>query len=219
MDSPSPVRTFGFPPQLTQAEIKTLGVRESFTWGPQALWLLCGLIWIFYVMVRDIPELARNTALIGAGATLLAMLGVAYQMRRRKRQTVLYPLGGWVGLYRGNVFQYSFVPAEMLRVRLDFFGWIMVVLKLLLPMLMLMVIVGVVMYDGMKHSGAQDTQGMVLFGYLMLFALFGFVAFYRSHIALAFFWVPNGKGKTDKPLHLHTRELQKMVDGDARAIR
>lgn len=87
--------------------------------------------------VRDIPGLARNTALFGAGAALAA-LGVGYELRRRNRQTFLYPLGGRIGLYRGNMYKYSFSPAEMLRVRLDFFGWIVVVCKLLLPMLLLM---------------------------------------------------------------------------------
>jgi hypothetical protein len=214
MESPSAVRAFDFPLQINQAEIEYLGVRESFTWGPQALWLLCGLVWIFYFLVRDIPELARNTALFGAGATLLAGLGVAYEMRRRSRQTVLYPLGGRLGLYRGNMFMYSFVPAQMLRVRLDWFGWIVVVCKLLLPMLLIMVIIGVVMFDGLKQSGPHPWQDMALFIYAMFFALFGFAAFYRSHVRLAFFWIPNGKGKTDKGLYLHPGELHKIEDRD-----
>jgi len=58
MDSQSVIRTFDFPPQLDEAEIENRCARESFTWGPQALWLLCGLIWLFYLLVRDIPELA-----------------------------------------------------------------------------------------------------------------------------------------------------------------
>jgi hypothetical protein len=48
----------------------------------------------------------------------------------------------------------------------------------------------------------------------MLFALFGFVAFYRSHVRLAFFWIPNGKGKTDKGLYLHPGDLHKIEDRD-----
>jgi hypothetical protein len=35
---------------------------------------------------------------------------------------------------------------------------------------------------------------------------------------LAFFWIPNGKGKTNIPLYLHPRELRKIEEGDARAI-
>lgn len=94
MESSSASHAFDFPLQINQAEIESLGVRESFTWAPQALWLLCGFIWIFYALVRDIPQLARNTVLFNAGATLLAALGIGYEMRRRNRQTVLYPLSG-----------------------------------------------------------------------------------------------------------------------------
>jgi hypothetical protein len=218
MDSRPAVRTFDFPPQLDQAEIENRCARESFTWGPQALWLLCGLIWLFYLLVRDLPALARNTVLFGAGATLLAVLAVWYEMRRRKRQTVLCPLRGRIGCYRGNFFQYSFSREEMVRVRPDFFARLVIILKLLLPMLLLMVIVGVVMFDGLK-AGPARWQDLAVLVYAMLFALFGFVALFRSHIRLAFFWIPNGKGKTDTPLYLHPRELRKLEDGDARAIR
>ena len=219
MDSPSAIRASGFPPQLDLAEIEARCARESFTWGPQAFWLLCGLVWLFYFLMGDIPELAKNTLLFAAGSSLLAALAVAYEMRRRNRRTVLYPLGSRIAVYRGNAFQYSFSGDEMVRVRLDFFGWIMVLFKLLLPMLMLMAIAGVVMYDGLKHSGPQPWQGIALFLYLMMFALFGFVALYRSHISLAFFWVPNGRGKTNKGLYLHPRELRKVDEGDGRPLR
>ncbi|MGH9568518.1 MAG: hypothetical protein ACRD4F_02690 [Candidatus Angelobacter sp.] len=218
MKSSLAVHAIDFPLQINQAEVEHLCVRESFTWGPQATWLLCGLVWIFYFLVRGIPELARDTLLFVAGATLLAALGAGYEMRRRNRQTVLYPLGGRIGLYRGNMYQYSFATAQMLRVRLDFLGWIVVVCKLLLPMLLLMVVLGVVMLDGLKQSGPHPWQDMALFIYAMLFALFGFVAFYRSHIRLAFFWIPNGKSKTDRLLYLHPRELHKIEDRDGRAI-
>jgi hypothetical protein len=219
MDSPSATRASGFPPQIDLAEIEARCARESFTWGPQAFWLFCGLIWLFYFFMGDIPELARNTLLFAAGSTLLAALAVWYEMRRRNRRTILYPLGGRIGVYRGNAFQYSFSRGEMVRERPDFFGWIMVLFKLLLPMLMLMAIVGVVMYDALKHSGPQPWQGIALFVYLMLFALFGFVALYRSHISLAFFWIPNSKGKTDKRLYLHPWELRKIEEGDSRPLR
>jgi hypothetical protein len=172
--------------------METRCARESFTWGPQALWLLCGLIWLFYLLVRDVPELARNTAAFGVGATLLA---VRYEIRRRIRQIVLYPFGGRIGFYCGESFQYSFDGEEMVRVRPDFFGWIMIVCKLLLPMLLPMVIVGVVMFDRLKQPGQHRWQDMSVFIYAMLFALFGFVAFFRSHISLAFFWIPTAKAK------------------------
>ncbi len=218
MDSQPAVRTFDFPPHLDQAEIENRCAQESFTWGPQALWLLCGLIWVFYLLVRDLPELAWNTMLFGLGATVLAALAAWYEIRRRKRRTVLCPLRGRIGCYRGNQFQYSFLPEEMVRVRPDFFGRLLIVFKLLIPMFLLTVIVAVVMFDGLKQASQPRFQDLALFVYAMLFALFGFVAIWRSHFKLVFFWIPSGKGKTDTPLHLHPRELRKIEEGDARAI-
>jgi ABC-type Na+ efflux pump permease subunit len=219
MDSQPAVRRFDFPPQLDQAEIENRCARESFTWGPQALWLLCGLIWLFYLLVLDIPELARNTVLFGVGATLLAALGVWFEMRRRKRQAVLYPLRDRIGCYRGNGFQYSFLREEMVLVRRDFFDRLIIIFKLLVPMLLLMVIVAVVMFDGLKQAHQPRFQDVAVFVYAILFAFFGFVAFWRSYFKLAFFWIPNGKGKTNRSLYLHPRELRKIEEGDAQAIR
>ena len=219
MDSQPAISTLDFPPQLDQVEIENRCARESFTWGPQALWLLCGLIWLFYLLVRDIPELARNTMLCGMGAGVLAALAVWYEIRRRKRQVVLCPLRGRIGCYRGNRFQYSFSPEEMVRVRPDFFSRLLIVFKLLIPMFLLMVIVAVVMYDGLKRSHQLLFQDLAPFVYALLFALFGLVALFRSHLRLAFFWIPNGKGKTNMTLYLHPRELRKIEEGDAGAIR
>jgi hypothetical protein len=218
MDSQPAIRTFEFSPQLDQAEIENRCARESFTWGPEAVWLLCGLIWLFYLLVRDIPELAWNAMLFGMGATLLAALAAWYEIRRRKRQVVLSPLRGRIGCYRGNRFQYSFSPEEMVRVQQDFFGRLIIIFKLLIPMFLLMVIVAVVMFDGLKQASHPRLQDLAVFIYAMLFALFGFVAVWRSHFKLAFFWIPNGKGKTNIPLYLHPRELRKIEEGDARAI-
>ena len=219
MDSQPAVRTFDFPPQLDRAEIENLCARESFTWGPQALWLLCGLIWLFYLLVRDVHELARNTVLFGLGSTVLAALAVWYEIRRRKRRVVLCPLRGRIGCYRGNRFQYSFFPKEMVRVKPDFFGRLMIVLKFLIPMFLVMVIVAVVMFDGLKQAHQPRLRDVAVFVYAILFALFGFVALFRSHLRLAFFWIPNGKGKTNTPLYLRPTELRKIEEGDARAIR
>ena len=156
--------------------------------------------------------------LFGLGATMLATLAVWYEMRRRKRQAVLC-LRGRVGFYRGNRFQYSFLTEEMVRVRRDFFERLMIVFKLLIPMFLLMVIVAVVMFDGLKQARQLQWQDFALSVYAMLFALFGFVALWRSHFKLAFFWIPNGKGKTSTPFYLHPRELRKIEEGDAQAIR
>ena len=219
MDSQPAISTLDFSPRLDQAEIENRCARESFTWGPQAFWLLWGLIWLFYLLVRDIPELAWNTLLFGVGATVPAVLGVWYEIRRRKRQVVLCPLRGRIGRYSGNRFQYSFLPEEMVRLRPDFLSRLLIVFKLLIPMFLLMVIVAVVMFDGLKQASQFRLQDMALFVYAMLFALFGFVALWRSHLKLAFFWIPNGKGKTNTPIYLHPRELRKIEEGDARAIR
>jgi len=140
-------------------------------------------------------------------------------MRRRKRQVVLCTMRGRIGCYRGNRFQYSFLPEEMVRVRTDFFGRLLIVFKLLIPMFLLMVIVAVVMFDGLKQAKQPRLQDVALCVYAMLFALFGFVALWRSHLKLVFFWIPNGKGKTNTSLYLHPRELRKIGEGDARAIR
>jgi len=249
MDFQPAVRTFDFPPRLDQAEIENRCARESFTWGPQALWLLCGLVWLFYFLVRDLPGLARNILPFAAGATLLAALAVRYELRRRRRQTVLYALGGGrlgggpvggglggglggrIGCYQGNVvqnqyifqYQYSFGREEMIRVQADFFGQLMIVLKLLVPMALLVVIVAVLLIDGLKAALTQSGPApawpdMAVFVYALLFAVFGLVASYRSHFRLVFFWIPNGKGKTNKALYLHPGELRKIEGGDAPAI-
>jgi hypothetical protein len=151
--------------------------------------------------------------------TVLAALAVWFEIPRRKRRAVLYPLRGRIGCYRGNRFQYSFLPEEMVQVRPDFFSRLLIIFKLLIPMFLLIVIVAVLMFDGLKQASQPRLQDLALFVYAMLFALFGFVALWRSHLKLAFFWIPNGKGKTNKALYLHPRELRKIEEGDAWAIR
>jgi hypothetical protein len=79
-------------------------------------------------------------------------------------------------------------------------------------MFLLKVIVAVVMFDGLKQSHVPRLQDLAVFVYAMLFALFGFVAVWRFHFKLAFFWIPNGKGKTNIPLYLHPRELRKIEE-------
>lgn len=219
MDSQPAISAFDFPPQLDQAEIENRCARESFTWGPQTLWLLCGLIWLFYLLVRDVPEVARNTMLFGLGSTVLAALAVWYEIRRRKRRAVLCPRRGRIGFYRGNRFQYSFFPQEMTRVRPDFFDLLLIVFKVLIPMFLVIVIMAVVIFDGLTRVSQPRLQDLTVFVYAMLFALFGFIALWRSHFKLVSFWIPNGKGKTNTSLYLAPRELRKLEEGDARAIR
>ncbi|HXO39553.1 MAG TPA: hypothetical protein VN872_13000 [Candidatus Acidoferrum sp.] len=208
----SGVWTSNFPPHLDEAGNENHIIREAFTWGPQSIWMLCGLVWLFYYYVRDIPQLARNTALIGTAMTALSAIAGAYELRRRRRRISLYPYHERVGCYSGGVFQHSFATEEMRRVRPGFYGWMVIVLKGLLPMLMVTVGLGAVMYDAWRKSTDGHLQDMWLFVYAMLCAIFGFVAILRSNLFLVFFWIPNGKGQTDCPLHLPARELQKLDD-------
>ncbi|MBZ5529255.1 MAG: hypothetical protein LAN71_15315 [Acidobacteriia bacterium] len=207
-------RTREFPPQLDPAELDLRGAPESFTWGPPAAWLLCVLLWLFFHYLRDAPEVAQYMPLLLLGLLLLAALAAAYDLRRRKRRIVLFPLDGRIGCYREGVLQYSFAPEEMVRVRLYPFDWIMVSLKLLLPLLLLMAGTGVFLYDSLVTSPVPNPRETVLsLGFLIFFSAFGLVASVRSRAILCFFWIPSGNGKTDTPLHLHRRILSKLHDG------
>jgi hypothetical protein len=206
--------TGDFPPHLDSAEIENQGAREAFTWGPQTVWMLCGLVWLFRYYVRDIPELARNTVWIGIAVTALSVIGIGYELRRHRRRLVLYSYRGRVGCYSGGVFQYSFALEEMRRVRPDFFGWMLIVFKGLLPMLMVSVALGAVLYDGWKKASSARLQDIWLFVYAMLCPLFGFVAILRSNLILSFYWIPNGHGKTDLPAHFRAKDLQKLHPKD-----
>jgi hypothetical protein len=201
-----------FPPQLDETEIENHCARESFTWGPQATWLLAGLIWVFLLLIRDVPDVVKAVLPFALGASVLAGIALWYELRRRKRRIVLLLRGGQVGCYRGNAFRYSFAPGEMSLVRRDWFNGLMVVLKILVPMLVTMVIVIVVMYDALKQGRPQHWQDLALFIYAFVYALFGFIAVYRSNFRLLFFWIPNGKGKTNQPIHLHPREFLKLQE-------
>lgn len=212
MESTSVARDHDFPPQLDDSEIANRCARESFTWGPQAILWLAGLVWLFQLLIRDVPDVARNVLPFALGVTVLAGLAAWYEIRRHKKRRALFPRGDRIGCYRGNAFQYSFSHEEMLLVRKDFFDRMMIFLKLLVPMVLLMVIIAVVMYDGMKQERQQPWQDIAIFVYAMSYAFFGFIAIYRSNFRLLFFWIPNGKGKTNQPLHLHPRELARLTE-------
>ena len=87
----------------------------------------------------------------------------------------------------------------MVRVRPDFFGRLLIVFKLLIPMFLLMVIVAVVMFDGLKQPGQPRLQDLALFVYAMLFALFGFVALLRSHLDWLSSGFPTAKARPTCP--------------------
>lgn len=201
-----------FPPQLDETEIENQCARESFTLGPQATWLLAGLVWAFLLLIRDVPDVVKAVLPFASGAVVLVGFALWYELRRRRRRIALLLRGGQVGCYRGKMFQYSFAPEEMLLVRRDWFNGLMVILKLLVPLLLVMAIVLVVMYDALKQGRPQHWQDTALFIYAFLYALFGFIAVYRSSFRLLFFWIPNGKGKTNQPIHLHPQEFLKLQE-------
>jgi hypothetical protein len=200
-----------FPAQLDASESEAHAARESFTWGPQTWWMLCALIWLFRYYVRDVPEVARSTMWIALVMTLLGVAGTVFAVRRARRRIVLYARGGQIGCYRGGVFQYSFAPDEMQRVRKDFFSRMMLVLKGLIPLLAIMAILVFVAFEAWKQSATPRAQDLALLLYAILCTIFGFAAMVRSNFILAFFWLPNGNGKTDQPAHFYQRELQKLL--------
>lgn len=205
-------RVGDFPQQLDEIEIENHCARESFTWGPQATWLLAGLIWLFLLLIRDVPDVVKAVLPFALGASVLAGIALWHERRRRNRRIVLLLRGGQVGCYRGNAFQYNFAPAEMLLVPRDWFTGLMVVLKLLVAMVVAMVIVIVVMYDALKQGRPQHWQNLAFVIYAFGYALFGLVAVCRSSFQLLFFWIPDGKGKTNQPIHLHPREFLKLQE-------
>jgi hypothetical protein len=210
MGTHSAVHPGTFPAQLDEAEIQARGAFEAFTWGPQVLWLLCGLILLFYWDVRDVPEIAAHTGWVIAGVLAVAGLGLAYEMRRRRRRISLYPLHGQIGLYRNLKFQYSFAPEEMVRQRLDWTGWTMILLKVLLPMLVIIGLLGFGIFE-MSKEGKYRVGDVVLMVYALLVMAFGFVAVVRSNMVLHFFWVPNGKGKRIQPVHLRREDVERVI--------
>jgi hypothetical protein len=185
---------------------------ESFTWGPQTLWLLAGLFWVFVYEIREIPDVARNTAWIAGGITLAAALGAMFATRRKHRRIALYPQGGRLGFYRGANFQYSFTPADMVLVHKDFFAWAILILKLFVPTVALIgaLVFGIV-YALKNHELTSLGDALVL-AYLLGFGVFVFVAMFRSNVTLKFFWLPDGNGKPNQPAHFSAKELLKLQE-------
>jgi hypothetical protein len=80
MDSLSAAHAADFPQQLDEV-MASRSALESFTWGPETLALLAGLFWLLVYQVRDVPEIAGNTAWIAAAITLAAVLGALFAGR------------------------------------------------------------------------------------------------------------------------------------------
>jgi hypothetical protein len=187
------------------------GAGESFTWGPHCLLLLCGLVWLFLFVMRD-TTLAKSALANGIAAAmlLLAVLALGYAIRRHKRRIVLFPSFGEVGLYRGGVFQYSFRPAEIAKYRLSIIN----TLQMLVPMLLLIGIAGFLMYDtAARHPGKESLGDKVLFVYVLLFAVFAFVALFRSRLLIVWYWIPDSKGRANKSIGFSRQESRKLQLG------
>jgi len=200
-----------FPAQLdSQLEIR--GAQESFAWGPQTLLFLSGLVELFLFLTRDVKGYNREiTATIAAVAALLAVFAWRYAARRQQRRIVLLPSFGRVGLYQGGVFQYSFAPSAMVRNNISkIYAY-----HVLFTMLMLMVIGGFLAWEfirGIRIEG--HVLDLVFALYPLAFAVFGFAASYRSHFRMVWYWIPNGKGKTNKQIGFSREENRKLTLGD-----
>jgi hypothetical protein len=200
-----------FPAQL-DSQLEMRGAQESFSWGPQTLWFLSGLVELFLYVARDVKEYNRQiTATIAAAAALLAILAWRYAARRQRRHIVLLPVSGWVGLYQGGVFQYSFSPSAMVRNRISK----IYAFHMLFSMFLLVVIAFVLAWDSLRGNPIKGHLPEVAFSlYPLAFALFAFVAVLRSHFRMVWYWIPNGRGKTDKAIGFSRAENRKLTLDD-----
>jgi uncharacterized membrane protein len=214
MESPT-IGAGDFPAQLDEGEIEARGARQAFGWGPQCLWLLCGLIWLFVYVVRDVREanLSLSFIGIGIGITFFSVIAWFYERKRRRQQIVLFPSGEMIGCYRGGKFQYSF-PREHLRpVRKDFFESAMLVIKVIVPLgaIAAALVFGII-YSFVKEPQKLRVEDEILMIYSLFFTLFGLYAVIRSIFILRHYWIPDGRGKA-KSLYMERRELIKINSG------
>src|SRR5215469_14421664 len=134
MGSSLTLATSGFPAVLDETEIELRGARQAFGWGPQCLWLLCGLIWLFVYVVRDVRDVATSVGLIGLGVTFFGVIAIFYERRRRARRIVLFPSGGLIGCYRGGKLLYGFPREHFSPVRKDWFERAVLLIKVIIPL-------------------------------------------------------------------------------------
>ena len=187
------------------------GAQESFAWGPQTLWFLSGLVELFLYLTRDVREFNRQiTATIAAAAALLTILAWRYAARRQQRRIVLLPTHWRVGLYQGGAFRYSFVPSAMVRNKISK----IYAFHMLFSMFMLVVIAGFIAWEMIRANPAKGNLPELGFAlYPLAFALFAFVAVIRSHFRMVWYWIPNGKGKTNKEINFSREESRKLISG------
>jgi len=213
MGSWSTIGAGDFAAQLDESEIEARGARQAFGWGPQCLWLLCGLIWLFVYIVRDVREAALSLSFIGIGVTFFSVIAWFYERKRRRQQIVLFPLGGIIGCYRGAKFQYSFPREHLSPVRRDFFESAMLVIKVIIPLgAIAAVLVFGIIYSFVKEPQKLRVEDELLMIYALFFTLFGLYAVVRSIFILRHYWIPDGKGKAQS-LYMERRELIKLTSG------
>ena len=215
MGSWSTITAADFPAQLDESEIEARGARQAFGWGPQCLWLLCGLIWVFVYVVRDIREVAWPLSFIGLGVTFFGVIAWFYERKRRRQQMVLFPSGEMIGFYRGGKFQYSFPRENMSPVRKDFFESAMLIIKVIIPLgaIAAALVFGII-YSLVKEPQKLRVEDGILMVYALFFTLFGLYAVVRSIFILRHYWIPDGKGKAQS-LYMERKELIKLTSGGA----
>jgi uncharacterized membrane protein YfcA len=219
MGSWSTIAAADFPAQLDESEIETRGVRQAFGWGAQCLWLLCGLIWLFVYIVRDVREAAMSVSFIAIGVTFFSVIAWFYERKRRRQQIVLFPSGEIIGCYHGGKFQYSFPYEHLKPVRKDFFESALLVIKVIIPL----GAVAAALVFGIIYSFVNETQKLrvedeILMIYALFFTLFGLYAVVRSIFVLRHYWIPDGKGKAQS-LYMERRELIKLTSNGAPLLR
>jgi hypothetical protein len=199
-----------FPAQL-DSQLEMRGVQESFAWGPQTLLFLSGLVELFLFIARDVKGFNREiTTSIAAAAALLAVLAWRYAARRQQRRIVLFPTHWQVGLYQGGAFQYSFVPSAMVRNKIS----MIYAFHMLFSMFVLVVIAGFIAWEMIRGNPAKGNLPELAFAlYPLAFAVFAFVAVIRSHFRMVWYWIPNGKGKTNKEIGFSREENRKLISG------
>ena len=215
MGSWSTIAAADFPAQLDESEIEARGARQAFGWGPQCLWLLCGLIWLFVYVVRDVREAALSLSFIAIGLTFFGVIAWFYERKRRRQQIVLFPSGETIGCYRGGKFQYSFPGEHLSPVRKNFFESAMLVIKVIIPLsaIAAALVFGII-YGLVKQSQNLRAEDAILMIYGLFFTLFGLYAVLRSLFILKNYWIPDGKGKA-RSLYMERRELIKLTSNGA----
>lgn len=185
---PIPTRSDGIFSPFLNAELEARGVREAFSWGPQALLLLCGLAWLVLALFRE--DLLGGRAIVtsvASAAAVLAALAVIQILRRRRRRATLVPMHGQLAVYSDGAFQYSFSPSEAKKHPTE----LHYLLHTAVPMLLLVLLTAFFVWDSWRDPHVEER---LVFAYLFMYACFGLVAAVRTQLILVWYWIPEGSG-------------------------